>query len=147
MLVAFVLYQKSGKLLIRRFIQIELNSNRTIMDILGFLLAYAIKIPLIPFHLANKCVSKAPTVGTMLYLVLLKMDCTGCWYCWRHWQQRVHVYFHRTWNCRCDLRSIVALKQKILKKLLAYSSLAHVGLIAAGTYTLTLDGLREQFYK
>jgi NADH:ubiquinone oxidoreductase subunit 4 (subunit M) len=30
---------------------------------------------------------------------------------------------------------------KDLKKLLAYSSLAHVGLIAAGTYTL-LDGLR-----
>jgi NADH-quinone oxidoreductase subunit M len=38
--------------------------------------------------------------------------------------------------------SIVALKQKDLKKLLAYSSLAHVGLIAAGSYTLTLDGLR-----
>ena len=38
--------------------------------------------------------------------------------------------------------SIVALRQKDLKKLLAYSSLAHVGLIAAGIYTLTLDGLR-----
>ena len=38
--------------------------------------------------------------------------------------------------------SIVALRQKDLKKLLAYSSLAHVGLIAAGSYTLTLDGLR-----
>jgi NADH-quinone oxidoreductase subunit M len=38
--------------------------------------------------------------------------------------------------------SIVALRQKDLKKLLAYSSLAHVGLIAAGAYTLTLDGLR-----
>jgi NADH-quinone oxidoreductase subunit M len=38
--------------------------------------------------------------------------------------------------------SIVALRQRDLKKLLAYSSLAHVGLIAAGTYTLTIDGLR-----
>jgi NADH-quinone oxidoreductase subunit M len=37
--------------------------------------------------------------------------------------------------------SIVALRQKDLKKLLAYSSLAHVGLIAAGCYTLTADGL------
>ena len=37
--------------------------------------------------------------------------------------------------------SIVALKQKDLKKLLAYSSLAHVGLIAAGAYTLTTDGM------
>ena len=34
------------------------------------------------------------------------------------------------------------MRQKDLKKLLAYSSLAHVGLIAAGTYTLTLDGFR-----
>jgi NADH-quinone oxidoreductase subunit M len=38
--------------------------------------------------------------------------------------------------------SFIALRQNNLKKLLAYSSLAHVGLIAAGTYTLTLDGLR-----
>jgi NADH-quinone oxidoreductase subunit M len=37
--------------------------------------------------------------------------------------------------------SVLALKQNNLKKLLAYSSLAHVGLIAAGAYTLTLDGL------
>src|SRR5690606_26735400 len=38
--------------------------------------------------------------------------------------------------------SVVALRQRNLKRLLAYSSLAHVGLIAAGTYTLTLDGFR-----
>jgi NADH-quinone oxidoreductase subunit M len=38
--------------------------------------------------------------------------------------------------------SVLALRQNNLKKLLAYSSLAHVGLIAAGNYTLTLDGLR-----
>ena len=42
-----------------------------------------------------------------------------------------------------DVRlAILALRQKDLKKLLAYSSLSHVGLIAAGSYTLTLDGLR-----
>ncbi|HRN99703.1 MAG TPA: proton-conducting transporter membrane subunit, partial [Flavobacterium sp.] len=38
--------------------------------------------------------------------------------------------------------SILALRQKDLKRLLAYSSLAHVGLIAAGCYTLTADGLQ-----
>ncbi len=41
--------------------------------------------------------------------------------------------------------SILALKQTNLKKLLAYSSLAHVGLIAAGAYTMTLDGFRGAF--
>ena len=34
------------------------------------------------------------------------------------------------------------MKQRNIKKLLAYSSLAHVGLIAAGAYTLSVDGLR-----
>ena len=38
--------------------------------------------------------------------------------------------------------SILALRQDNIKRLLAYSSLAHVALIAAGTYTLTLDGFR-----
>jgi NADH-quinone oxidoreductase subunit M len=41
----------------------------------------------------------------------------------------------------------IGIETKDLKKLLAYSSLAHVGLIAAGTYTLTLDGLRGAVYK
>jgi NADH-quinone oxidoreductase subunit M len=48
----------------------------------------------------------------------------------------------RPWYCWGNLRVYSRLKTKDLKKLLAYSSLAHVGLIAAGTYTLTLDGLR-----
>ena len=43
--------------------------------------------------------------------------------------------------------SIVAIRQKDLKKLLAYSSLAHVGLIAAGCYTLTIDGLSGAVYQ
>jgi NADH-quinone oxidoreductase subunit M len=37
--------------------------------------------------------------------------------------------------------SILALHKR-LKEVTPYSSLAHVGLIAAGTYTLTIDGLR-----
>jgi NADH-quinone oxidoreductase subunit M len=36
--------------------------------------------------------------------------------------------------------SVIAIRQSDLKKLLAYSSLAHVGLIAAGIFTLTKEG-------
>jgi NADH-quinone oxidoreductase subunit M len=39
MLVAFVYMYQKREAFIRRFIQIKLNSNRTIMDILGFLLS------------------------------------------------------------------------------------------------------------
>ena len=38
--------------------------------------------------------------------------------------------------------SIIAIKQKNLKNLLAYSSLAHVGLIAGGIFALNIQGLQ-----
>ena len=38
--------------------------------------------------------------------------------------------------------SIIAIKQTDLKKLFAYSSIAHVGLISAGIFTLTLSGMQ-----
>jgi len=56
--------------------------------------------------------------------------------------KRIPVYFVGLSVAGVIYGSIVALKQKDIKKLLAYSSLAHVGLIAAGCYTMTLDGLR-----
>jgi NADH-quinone oxidoreductase subunit M len=38
--------------------------------------------------------------------------------------------------------SILAIQQKDVKKLLAYSSFAHVGLIAAGIFSLTIEGFQ-----
>jgi NADH-quinone oxidoreductase subunit M len=38
--------------------------------------------------------------------------------------------------------AIITLKQKDIKKFLAYSSLSHVGLIAAGLYSLTFEGFQ-----
>jgi NADH-quinone oxidoreductase subunit M len=114
---------------------------------LAFFLAYAIKIPLIPFHTWQANVyQKAPTVGTMLLSgVMLKMGL----YSVIRWQlplaplaAKEYMYIFIGLGIGGVIYgSIVALRQKDLKKLLAYSSLAHVGLIAAGTYTLTLDGL------
>lgn len=149
MLVAFVyLYQKAGSFLLEDLYQLNLSATEQLWIFMAFLLAYAIKIPLIPFHTWQASVyQKAPTVGTMLLSgLMLKMGL----YSVIRWQlplapiaAKGHV------NILVGLGiagviygSIVALRQKDLKKLLAYSSLAHVGLIAAGAYTLTIDGLR-----
>jgi NADH-quinone oxidoreductase subunit M len=115
---------------------------------LAFFLAYAIKIPIIPFHTWQANVyQKAPTAGTMLLSgIMLKMGL----YSIIRWQLPIAPLAAKEYmNIFISLGiagviygSIVALRQKDLKKLLAYSSLAHVGLIAAGTYTLTVDGLR-----
>lgn len=149
MLVAFVyMYNKVGSLLISELYAIKLSSTEEYLIFGAFFLAYAIKIPLIPFHTWQANVyQKAPTVGTMLLSgIMLKMGL----YSVIRWQMpitpNVSKYFVQTivglGIAGVIYGSIVALRQKNLKKLLAYSSLAHVGLIAAGIYSLTLDGLR-----
>ena len=149
MLVAFVfLYQKSKSLLLDDLYDLNLSSNEQIWIFLAFFLAYAIKIPLIPFHTWQANVyQKAPTVGTMLLSgIMLKMGL----YSIIRWQLPIAPFAAKKYMmvliglgiAGVIYGSIVAIRQKDLKKLLAYSSLAHVGLIAAGIYTLTLDGLR-----
>ncbi|MFV8371852.1 complex I subunit 4 family protein [Flavobacterium sp. LB2P74] len=149
MLVAFVyMYQQAGSLLLEDLYKLNLSATEQLWIFLAFFLAYAIKIPLIPFHTWQANVyQKAPTVGTMLLSgIMLKMGL----YSVIRWQlplaplaAKEYMYiFIGLGLAGVIYGSIVALRQKDLKKLLAYSSLAHVGLIAAGTYTLTLDGLR-----
>ncbi len=149
MLVAFVyLYQKAGSLLIEDLYNLDLSGDEQVWIFAAFFLAYAIKIPLIPFHTWQaKVYQKAPTVGTMLLSgIMLKMGL----YSVIRWQLPITPLAAKGhMNIMIGLGiagviygSIVALRQKDLKKLLAYSSLAHVGLIAAGAYALNLDGLR-----
>jgi len=149
MLTAFVyLYTKTGSLLLDDLYKVSLSADEQLWIFLGFFLAYAIKIPLIPFHTWQATVyQKAPTAGTILLSgIMLKMGL----YSVIRWQLPIAPLAakeYMPWFLFLGVAgvvygSIVALRQKDLKRLLAYSSLAHVGLIAAGAYTLTLDGLR-----
>ena len=154
MLVAFAyLYQLAGSFLLKDLYNLNLTDSQQFWIFFAFFLAYAIKIPIIPFHTWQaKVYQKAPTVGTMLLSgIMLKMGL----YSVIRWQLPIAPSAAKTYMplliglslVGVVYGSIVALRQKDLKKLLAYSSLAHVGLIAAGCYTLTLDGLSGAVYQ
>lgn len=154
MLVAFAyLYNKSNSFLLTDLYKINLNETEQFWIFFAFFLAYAIKIPIIPFHTWQaKVYQKAPTVGTMLLSgIMLKMGL----YSVIRWQLPIAPLAAKMYMpillglsiAGVIYGSILALRQKDLKKLLAYSSLAHVGLIAAGCYTLTLDGLNGAVYQ
>lgn len=149
MLVAFVyMYQKAGSFLLVDLYALPLSVGEQKWIFLAFFAAYAIKIPLIPFHTWQANVyQKAPTVGTMLLSgIMLKMGL----YSVLRWQLPLSSTAAKEYMpvfigfgiAGVIYGSILALRQRDLKKLLAYSSLAHVGLIAAGAYTLTIDGFR-----
>lgn len=149
MLVAFIyLFSKAGSLRIEELYLLNLTEREQFWIFTAFFLAYAIKIPIFPFHTwqANTY-QMAPTAGTMLLSgIMLKMGL----YSVLRWQLPIAPLAAKNYMSILLILSIigvvygsiVALKQHNLKKLLAYSSLAHVGLIAAGSYTLSVDGFR-----
>ncbi|HPW97425.1 MAG TPA: NADH-quinone oxidoreductase subunit M [Flavobacterium sp.] len=154
MLVAFAyLYSKAGSFILEDLYQLRLSETEQFWIFFAFFAAYAIKIPIIPFHTWQaKVYQKAPTVGTMLLSgIMLKMGL----YSVIRWQLPIAPDAAKTYMpyligvsvAGVIYGSVVALRQKDLKKLLAYSSLAHVGLIAAGCYTLTADGLNGAVYQ
>src|SRR5574343_520935 len=149
MLVAVVyLYQKAGSLEIESLYALTLTETEKTWLFLAFFLAYAIKIPLIPFHtLQANTYSKAPAIGTMLLSgIMLKMGL----YSVLRWQlpitdtaaKEFMPYILGVSIAGVIYGAVLTLRQKNLKKLLAYSSLSHVGLIAAGLYSLTIEGFQ-----
>lgn len=147
MLVAFVyLYAKTGSFDWNTLKQAALTVKEANWIYLAFFLAYAIKVPVFPFHTwqANTY-EKSPTIGTMLLSgIMLKMGI----YSILRWQlpltNGVEQRIVNTVIVLCIIgviyASLIALKQNHIKRLLAYSSMAHVGLIAAGAYTNSYDG-------
>jgi NADH-quinone oxidoreductase subunit M len=149
MLLAFIyLYQYAGGFGVNELYGLNLSDKEQALIFWAFFVAFAIKIPIFPFHTWQPDTYKeAPTVGTMLLAgIMLKMGL----YSLLRWLLPVVPHAVATFTpivivlCVIGIiyGSVIAIKQGELKKLLAYSSLAHVGLIAAGTFALTNEGLQ-----
>jgi len=114
---------------------------------LGFFIAFAVKVPLFPFHtwLPDAHV-EAPTAGSVLLAgVLLKMGTYG--------MLRFNLGLfpdqaraNAWWVMILALIGIiygalVALVQPNMKKLIAYSSISHLGFVVLGIFSFTQAGL------
>jgi NADH-quinone oxidoreductase subunit M len=113
-----------------------------------FFLAFGIKMPIFPLHTWQPdTYTDAPTQGTMMLSgIMLKMGIYGL----IRWMipmlplglaQNVQ---YMIWLSIAGViyAGIIAFTQKDMKRLLAYSSIAHVGLIAAGIFAFNLQGLQ-----
>lgn len=110
--------------------------------------AFAVKMPVFPFHTWQPdTYHTAPTPGTMLLSgIMLKMGIYGV----IRWLIPVVPEGVERWGTTALTLSVIgivyasflAIIQKDLKRLIAYSSIAHVGLIAAGIFTMDKIGLQ-----
>jgi len=114
---------------------------------LAFALAFAIKVPMFPFHTwLPDAHTEAPTVGSVLLAaVLLKMGTYGF--------LRFNLPLFPSASLDCiPLISIlaiigiiygalVAMVQKDVKRLVAFSSVSHLGFVMLGIFTFTVQGI------
>lgn len=148
MLISFIiLYLVTGDLSINNLTSLSLTGIGQKIVFIGFFLAFAIKIPLIPLHTWQAdTYTTAPTQGTMLLAgIMLKMGLYG----FIRWMLPILPFSVAEYTPIIMTLAVggviygswIAIQQNNLKRLFAYSSLAHVGLITAGIFSLNKMGL------
>lgn len=130
------------------FYQTALNSSAQTYLFWAFFVAFAIKMPIFPFHTWQPdTYTEAPTPATMLLSgIMLKMGVYGI----IRWMIPVVPQAFQEWSWLAITLSVIgivyasliAFNQKDLKRLIAYSSIAHVGLIGAGVFVFNAHALQ-----
>ena len=136
-----------------RIYQLSIPENLQGWFFLAFALAFAIKVPLFPFHtwLPDAHV-EAPTAGSVILAgVLLKMGTYGF----------IRFAFPLFPAAAASFAPIlatlavigiiygalVAMVQPVLKKLVAYSSVSHLGFVVLGIAAMNLQGMQGAVYQ
>ena len=160
MLVAIIyLYNASGTFDYTRILaglqngSIALSSQEQLLLFLAFFIAFAIKVPLFPVHtwLPDAHV-EAPTAGSvMLASVMLKMGTYGLL------RYSVPMFPNAAKTCSGWIvtlaiigivyGALVAMVQPNMKKLVAYSSVSHLGFVVLGIFTFTQQGFDGAVYQ
>jgi NADH-quinone oxidoreductase subunit M len=133
--------------------KIALAPNTELILFLAFFFAFAIKVPLFPLHtwLPDAHV-EAPTAGSiMLASVMLKMGTYGLVrFCLPLFPQAAHRsagWIAALAVCGIVFGALVALVQPNMKKLVAYSSVSHLGFVVLGIFSFTQQGLDGAVYQ
>ncbi len=137
--------QAAGNLAFRR--------GEELLLFLGFFIAFAIKVPLFPLHtwLPDAHV-EAPTAGSvMLASVMLKMGCYGLL------RFLLPLFPQASRECAPWIvglaiagiiyGALVALVQPNMKKLVAYTSVSHLGFVVLGIFTFSQLGADGAVYQ
>jgi len=121
------------------------NTGRWIF--LSFAVAFAVKVPLFPVHTwLPDAHTNAPTAGSVILAgVMLKLGTYGFLRFGIYLFPEAAVFFAPALVALGTVGilygAIAATMQKDLKRLVAYSSVAHLGFIVIGTFALNTEGL------
>jgi len=148
LLVAIIaLYLKNGTFSIPMMMGQDYSSVFQIYVFLAFFLAFAIKVPMFPFHTWLPAAHvEAPTAGSVvLASVLLKMGTYGFLRFCLPITPEASITFmpYVLWLSIAGIiyGGFTALAQSDMKKLIAYSSVGHMGFVTLGIFVFNAQGI------
>jgi len=148
LLVAIIaLYMKNGTFSIPMMMGQDYSSVFQIYVFLAFFLAFAIKVPMFPFHTWLPAAHvEAPTAGSVvLASVLLKMGTYGFLRFCLPITPEASIFFmpYILWLSIAGIiyGGFTALAQQDMKKLIAYSSVGHMGFVTLGIFVFNAHGI------
>ena len=149
MLLAIIyLYLQAGTFELPGILSHGLSAREQFWLFLAFFVGFAIKVPMFPFHTwLPDAHTEAPTAGSVILAgVLLKMGTYG------FLRFSFPILPDATWRLLPWMLALsvigivygamVSLAQKDWKRLVAFSSVSHLGFVMLGCFALNVDGLR-----
>ena len=148
-----VLYFYAGTSNYTQLTDINIPFNLQIWLFLSFFISFAIKIPMWPFHtwLPDAHV-EAPTSGSIILAgILLKLGGYGFLRYSLPLFPEAAIFFSSFIYFLSIIAilyiSILALAQQNIKKLIAYSSIAHMGFVTLGIFSKNMEGLQGAVFQ
>ncbi len=136
-----------------KLFQLELTPHQQLWSFLAFALAFAIKVPLFPFHtwLPDAHV-EAPTAGSVILAgVMLKMGTYGLVRFAFPLFPQAAMFFAPALAILAVIGiiygALVAMVQPDMKKLVAYSSVSHLGFVVLGIAAMNTQGVSGAVYQ
>jgi len=120
---------------------------------LAFFFSFASKIPMFPFHIwLPEAHVEASTVGSVLLAgILLKLGVYGFIRFNLVLFPDASLFFYPLIYLLASIgiisASLTAIRQSDLKRIIAYSSIAHMNLIVLGLFSFTLEGLQGAIFQ
>lgn len=147
LLSIFAIYENMGTLDYQLLISSNMPKELQLWCFLGFFLSLAVKVPKIPFHIwLPQAHVEAPVAGSVILAgILLKLGGYGfirfSWNIFPEASEYLSPFVILLSTVAIIYASLSTCRQTDAKRLVAYSSVAHMGIVTIGIFSKTLEGI------
>ncbi len=147
LLAILLLYYQAGTTDFQTLLTVEMSERRQLLLWFAFFCSFSVKVPMVPVHLwLPEAHCEAPTGGSVILAgVLLKLGTYGFLRFSIPLFPAASVFFtpfiHVMAVIGVIYASLTTLRQVDLKKIIAYSSVAHMGFCLLGLFSYNVQGI------